>query len=50
MSGPNVIDDIERKGIDVLDENLTGDIAGFRGLELAAALNRMRGFMVKQLP
>ena len=46
----NVIDDIERKGIDVLDENLTGDIAGFRGLELAAALNRMRGFMVKQLP
>ncbi len=41
--------DIEQHGIDVLDENLTGDISGFRGLELAAALNRMRGFKVKQV-
>jgi predicted ABC-class ATPase len=44
-----IIETIEQQGIDVLDENLTGDIAGFRGLELAAALNRTRGFMVEQV-
>jgi predicted ABC-class ATPase len=42
-----VVADIEQEGIDVLDKNLTGDIAGFRALELAAALNRLRGFLAE---
>ncbi len=43
-----VMDDINRNGIDILDARLTGDLARFRGLELAAALNRIRDFDVKQ--
>ena len=44
-----IMEDINRDGIDVLDGRLRGDLAGFRTAELAAALNRMRGFDVKQL-
>ena len=33
---------IENEGIDALDERRTGDLAAFRPLEFAAALNRLR--------
>jgi len=41
-----VMDDIKREGLDVLDPNLTGDLAGFRKLEFAAVLNRIRNLEV----
>jgi predicted ABC-class ATPase len=44
-----VMDEVAAHGIDILDGKLTGDIAGFRGLDMAMALNRMRGFEVKQV-
>jgi hypothetical protein len=43
-----VMADIGRNGLDVLDEKLTGDLANFRGLDLAAALNRIRGLRAWQ--
>ncbi|MFA6033729.1 MAG: ABC-ATPase domain-containing protein [Myxococcota bacterium] len=43
-----VIDDVDRSGLDVLDPRHVGDLAGFRGLELAAALNRVRGLIFHQ--
>ena len=43
-----VIGDVERSGFDVLDPRYVGDLAGFRGLELAAALNRVRGLVFHQ--
>ena len=45
--GDQVMADIKREGLDVLDQNLTGDIAAFRKLEFAAALNRIRNLEVK---
>jgi predicted ABC-class ATPase len=36
-----VMDDIERSGLDVIDQRRMGDYAMFRRLELAAALNRL---------
>ena len=33
---------IEREGLDALDERRAGDLAAFRPLEFAAALNRLR--------
>ena len=44
-----VIDDIKREGMDVLDSNLCGDIAHFRGLEFTATLNRMRCLEINQV-
>ena len=41
-----VIKDIEQKGIDVLSERISGEFAGFRGLELAFVFNRLRSFDV----
>ncbi len=38
-----VIGLVREKGLDYLDSNLTGDIAIFRAIEFAAALNRLRG-------
>jgi hypothetical protein len=43
-----VMVDVRAGGLDVLDPRLTGDLAEFRGLDLAAALNRIRGVNVKQ--
>ena len=43
-----VVAEIARDGLDVLDPNRGGGLAGFRGLELAAALNRFRGLQVRQ--
>jgi predicted ABC-class ATPase len=43
-----VMDDIERDGLDVLDRRKVGDLAGFRKFELAAALNRLRTLRVQQ--
>jgi predicted ABC-class ATPase len=39
--------DIEEKGLDVLSPRPVGDFAGFRNLELAAAINRLRTLRVK---
>ena len=41
-----VMADIKREGLDVLDSRLTGDLARFRGLEFASALNRFRGLKI----
>ncbi|MCF7811606.1 ABC-ATPase domain-containing protein [bacterium] len=43
-----VNEDINKNGLDVLDSTLCGDIAEFRGLELAAALNRIRSLEIEQ--
>jgi predicted ABC-class ATPase len=43
-----VLQEIHGGGLDVLDEHLTGDLAAFRGLEFAAALNRIRTLQVRQ--
>jgi predicted ABC-class ATPase len=44
-----VIGDVDRSGLDVLDPRYVGDLVGFRGLELAAALNRVRGLIFHQV-
>ncbi len=38
----SVLKDVEEKGLDVLSPRPVGDLAGFRNLELAAAINRLR--------
>ncbi|MBL7995298.1 ABC-ATPase domain-containing protein [bacterium] len=43
-----VIKDIDEHGIDVISDRISGHFAEFRGLELALALNRFRGFDVIQ--
>jgi predicted ABC-class ATPase len=43
-----VLNDIDNKGLDVLSSRPTGDYAKFRGLELAAAINRLRTLAVRQ--
>ena len=43
-----VIKDIDENGIDVISDKISGHFAWFRGLELAFALNRLRGFDVIQ--
>jgi len=40
--------DIDSKGLDILVPFLTGDLARFRGIELASAINRMRTMRMKQ--
>ena len=42
-----VMADIETQGLDVLHSRLEGNHAAFRGLELAAAINRLRTLKVK---
>ena len=42
-----VLADVEEKGLDVLSPRPVGDFAGFRGLELAAAINRLRTLGIK---
>ena len=42
-----VILDIMRKGLDVLSPRPVGDYAVFRGLELGAAMNRLRTLAVQ---
>jgi len=37
---------IEKNGLDILSGKATGNFAGFRGLELAFALNRLREFKI----
>jgi hypothetical protein len=41
-----VAKDIDENGIDVISDRISGHFAWFRGLELAFALNRLRGFDV----
>ncbi|MBI9012168.1 MAG: ABC-ATPase domain-containing protein [Clostridiales bacterium] len=56
MKGTRTIEEIiqeimtalDIKGLDLIDEHRTGDLATFRSIELAAVLNRMRGLKVKK--
>lgn len=43
-----VMEDIEQRGLDVLNPNPKGDYAEFRALELAGAINRLRTLSVFQ--
>ena len=43
-----VLKDIEEKGLDILNPRPVGNFASFRGLELAAAMNRLRTLRVKK--
>jgi predicted ABC-class ATPase len=43
-----VLNDIEKKGLDVLSSRPVGDYAEFREIELAAAINRLRTLAVRQ--
>ncbi|MFW6115350.1 MAG: ABC-ATPase domain-containing protein [Thermodesulfobacteriota bacterium] len=43
-----VISAIEKRGLDVLNKRPVGDYAKFRGLELAAAINRLRTLSVER--
>ena len=40
--------DMERGGLDILDPKRTGDLAVFRGIDLACAVNRVRGLEAVQ--
>ena len=42
----HVVAEVEEYGLDVLDPNQRGGLAGFRGLELAATVNRMRSLHI----
>ena len=43
-----LMDDLNRKGLDILSKRKSGHFARFRGLELALAINRIRGLRMKQ--
>ncbi len=43
-----VMADMERSGLDILDPKCTGDLAGFRGIDLASAINRARGISIRR--
>ncbi|MBU0992796.1 MAG: ABC-ATPase domain-containing protein [Proteobacteria bacterium] len=43
-----VIQSIEDRGMDILTPYITGDLAGFRKIELASAINRMRRLHIRQ--
>jgi predicted ABC-class ATPase len=43
-----VMADIREKGLNILSQKMNGNFAGFRGIELAFAINRLRGFNVIQ--
>jgi hypothetical protein len=44
-----VLKDVKDRGLDVLSPRTVGDFAGFRNLELAAAINRLRTLSVRFL-
>lgn len=44
----HIAEDIDEFGIDVISDKISGHFARFRAFELAFALNRLRGFQVKQ--
>jgi predicted ABC-class ATPase len=43
-----LVSDLDRKGLDVLSQKKSGHFARFRGLELAMAINRLRGVKMEQ--
>jgi predicted ABC-class ATPase len=43
-----VMADVERGGLDILDPKRAGDLAVFRGIDLACAVNRVRGLKAVQ--
>ena len=45
-----VMADIDRQGLDILTPYCTGDLARFRAIELAAAINRMRTLRIADHP
>jgi len=45
-----VADDIDERGLNVVGSRYAGDYAGFRTLELASAINRLRTLSVRTLP
>jgi len=44
-----VMEDIDQRGLDGVGGKKSGDLVRFRRLELAAALNRLRSFQVRQV-
>lgn len=44
-----VMSDVRSEGLDILTPHIAGDNAGFRGLDLAAAINRMRSLEIEQV-
>ena len=42
-------EDLDKKGIDTLSERISGNLAEFRMLELACAVNRMRTLKMDQV-
>ena len=44
-----IMETLDKKGLDVLPPYLTGDLARFRDIELAAAINRLRTLTVRQI-
>ena len=44
----HVVKDIEENGLDIISDRISGHFAWFRALELAFAINRLRGFDVLQ--
>jgi len=45
-----IMAEIDDRGLDAVGGKKAGDLVRFRRLELAAALNRLRSFEVRQLP
>ena len=41
--------DVDENGLDILQPERTGDLAGVRGLDIAAALNRVRDLVFHQV-
>ena len=44
----NLLEDLDKNGLDMLPPFMTGDLAQFRDIELAAAINRMRTLSARQ--
>ncbi|MDX9787371.1 MAG: ABC-ATPase domain-containing protein [Desulfobacterales bacterium] len=44
-----LIEELEKNGLDMLPPYTTGDLARFREIELAAAINRMRTLKIRQI-
>jgi hypothetical protein len=44
-----VMQDIRENGLDILPPYVDGEMAEFRGIDLAAAINRMRSLKIRQL-
>jgi len=43
-----LMEDLDKKGLDILSEKTSGNLAEFRPLELACTINRMRTLKMEQ--